>query len=870
MKSSATIILTVLNWLYLQSKIETESCGRMPVEFKNVDNATYIIGGMFPVHYYSSNAKGYLYNNPGLMWIEAMQFALSEINNSTTLLPGVKLGFKIYDSCNTINIAVEAALRLTQGFKDFRSNETCPCGRTMKPAIALVGDAASATTTRVAAVLSASRTTQISYSSTSTDLSAKHLYPSFLRTIPPDNFQAILITDLMRRFKWKYVNVVACDDSYGRVGVNELLPRFKKFNICVAINEVYDVKNDINQTYTNQVIQKLIDEKEATVIVLWCQRPEAVKVLEAAQALKLYHRTWIATEAYGNSSSIYKTHPNVVKGMFGIIPAQLSYQPFENHLKSVTPYQQHGNPWLHEYWTTKKNCSRNGSTYNCEKQDTDLTDLPTNKYVNVIDAVYAIAYGLQNYLNNYKHQTNKAVEADELLEYVKNVTFIGKSNADVSFNHLGDPGDATYSLTNVKYDAVRKTLSHHEVGMWNYKTRNITFTDSNLQFANDSSEVPSSSCAEVCLPGYKGLTFGDRPCCWKCVRCPPMTVQPNYGQLVCTECLNSKLPNKNQTECIQPELQKLKTNDANGILLIFFTVVGYIVILTSTCIFYKNRNTPIVKASNTNLSLLQLFSMLCILTLPALIFNSDATEELCGVRLFYFVCFYTIAVSVTFTKADRLLRIFKASKSGILAKRSIVRGNGVQFVTVLVLTIIALLLCTVIYVPFRPNIEKIVHYVGDEIHVTKYCSGYYDSILFILIGYIAMIALICGVYAFKARKLPETYNEARYTSFAMFTFLLIWMMFVPLYFSTASKINQLSIWCFISFAAVVVIYTTMYLPKLLIILFKPKENTAERFREKLKFRTNIDVNTSHHTTEPTILTDNNKNNRESKYIVNEH
>lgn len=44
-----------------------------------------------------------------------MVFALEEINNSTALLPGVKLGFHIFDCCGQPPWAPQAALSLAGG-----------------------------------------------------------------------------------------------------------------------------------------------------------------------------------------------------------------------------------------------------------------------------------------------------------------------------------------------------------------------------------------------------------------------------------------------------------------------------------------------------------------------------------------------------------------------------------------------------------------------------------------------------------------------------------------------------------------------------------------------------------------------------------
>ena len=806
-----------------QKEIEA-SCTTNLTVYKDIENASYVIGGLFPVHYLSTknNMSSYKYNSLGLTWIEAMTYAVREINKSTKLLRNVTLGYQVYDTCNTISTAIEASLRLTQitqqNLTKSTSNATCSCNESKSSAIAVIGDDNSASSMRVSSLLAGSYTAQISYSSTSTDLSAKQLYPTFLRTIPPDNFQAYLITDLIKHFHWRYVNVIACDDNYGRVGVKALLPALERHNVCVGVFDMYDVISDKYYYLTNQTIQKLIDEKEAKTIILWCQRPEALKILRAAQEMKLYHRTWISTEAYAMASELLTINKNVIQGMFGIIPAQESYQPFEKYLNEQTPNKIRKNPFLNEYWHIKRNCTGIMGNYTCPKENISLLQLPKNKYVNVMNGVYAIAHALHNYLQD--NQNNKAFEFENavLLDYVKNVRFTGKNNIDVSFDTSGNSLGSTYSLVNLQFNNGK--ASQKIVGKWNFRTREIFFNNV-IQFSNNSATTPTSSCRDHCLPGYRGMILGNRPCCWKCVKCTAGTI-----------------PNKNQTKCIHPYILRISLNSPRMTILAALSTTGAIVILLSIIILIHYRTTPIAKALNIRLSILQLMSMFFLTGLPLVCFIGGAMETQCIVQLYYFTFFYSIAISVTLAKADRLLQIFNASKSGILRKRSCIKSNKMQYIKVTGLTTVGTFVITTLYLASPPKIGKTISYTNDiHIKVEYFCKGYYDIILFILLGYIGIIALICGVYAFKARKLPETYNEARYTSFAMFIFLLSWMMFIPIYFSTTSKLGRVIIWCYISQVVNIIIFTLMYLPKLYTIIFKPKENTPDKFREKMRAKT---------------------------------
>lgn len=52
------------------------------------------------------------------MWVSAMLYALDQINNNATILPGVKLGYAIYDSCESVQLSARYALNFMVN-KDF-------------------------------------------------------------------------------------------------------------------------------------------------------------------------------------------------------------------------------------------------------------------------------------------------------------------------------------------------------------------------------------------------------------------------------------------------------------------------------------------------------------------------------------------------------------------------------------------------------------------------------------------------------------------------------------------------------------------------------------------------------------------------------
>ena len=809
----------------------------------------YIIAGIFPVHYYSSRKAAFVFNPVGLTWVEAMLLAIDEINNNTSLLPGIKLGYALYDSCNAADFGLQATLDIIkepsvipsatkkQSYSQSKQlNATeCFCNKTKPSIIAVVGDAASASSTRIASVVGARgvRMPQISYSSTSTVLSNKKYYPSFLRTIPPDDFQAKFIIDILKEFKWTYVSFIASDDAYGRLGVENLLPRLESEGICVAISEVFDTSSKGKEKVA-QIVRRLSHDKRSRVTVLWCQYPQAEVFLKEAEKQRFYDRMWIATETWGSNSLVKNVNQRVVSGLLGIIPTSVVYEPFEKYLLSLSPNNSQYNPWLHLFWEKKMGCKAiDNKTYRCDRDEKpNANGLPRNKFANVMDAVYSVANALHNALfmqNNIRPR----ISPELLLNHLWTVQFVGKANLTVSFNSNGDPGVASYSLTNLQRDG-KGGMDYKIVGGWNSKTRKLKILpNSNIVFANWTSMPPNSTCSENCKPGYYALTFTSKPCCWTCAMCPVNTVQPKAGQKSCGKCAGESVPNAMRTKCVIPIYKYLKFTSAVGITMLVCSLIAVLIVFCFFVVMIRNWNTPLIKAMNRELSTLQLSSMIFIYAMPVL-YMIKPSGFTCGLRPFYFVIFYTISVSVTFTKTDRLLRIFKASVAGRLSKNSRVLNNRIQLLTVAALTILACVVCTIFYFVFQPVLVQKIERNKTGVEMRFSCGNDFKVLFLILLCYIGGISFTCSIFAFRARKLPENYNEARYTSFAMFSFCLAWLFFLPLYFSMETEIDREIVILVISFLSTVARLLILYGPKLIVILFHPEENTVERFRAKLK------------------------------------
>lgn len=81
-----------------------------------------------------------------------MLFAIEEINNSTDILPGVSLGYKIYDACGSIAQGVRVALALANSNEAKFAPSQTPCS---KPAQvqAIMGETSSSPCMAIATVI---------------------------------------------------------------------------------------------------------------------------------------------------------------------------------------------------------------------------------------------------------------------------------------------------------------------------------------------------------------------------------------------------------------------------------------------------------------------------------------------------------------------------------------------------------------------------------------------------------------------------------------------------------------------------------------------------------------------------------------------
>lgn len=287
-------------------------------------------------------------------------------------------------------------------------------------------------------------------------------------------------------------------------------------------------------------------------------------------------------------------------------------------------------------------------------------------------------------------------------------------------------------------------------------------------------------------------------------------------------CADGYISNHERTGCIKVDENFLKWESPLSIVLLVSCFLGLVLVLFIIAVFRKYSTTPVVKASNRDVSLVHLTSHALVFLLP-LLYVGRPTVPACIIRLNVFPVLFTFITAIIFLKTDRIVRIFN-SKSR-LTKRSRLLSNKVQYLLTMILTVIPVL-GTAIYLIQRPI--TVTKEMDDEKY-TIYCQNE-EACQLVQLTYILLLALLCTFEAFHARKLPESFNEGKFICFSMFAFVLMWVGYVPVCIDVTGSAKQFMTCVFIILINFLTV-TPIYLPKIHIILLRPEDNRHEQFRK---------------------------------------
>lgn len=150
----------------------------------------------------------------------------------------------------------------------------------------------------------------------------------------------------------------------------------------------------------------------------------------------------------------------------------------------------------------------------------------------------------------------------------------------------------------------------------------------------------------------------------------------------------------------------------------------------------------------------------------------------CGLRRVGVGLGFAIVYASLLVKTNRIYRIFHSVENADY------RPKFISSLSQLVITgclVSVQLLGSLIWLAVQPP-ETRIDYPTRNTAVLQ-CNTE-DLWFLVSLSYDALLIIICTIYAFKTRTVPENFNEAKFIGFTMYTTCVIWLAFVPLYFGT--------------------------------------------------------------------------------------
>ncbi|NWT88765.1 TS1R3 protein, partial [Lanius ludovicianus] len=793
----------------------------------------FILGGLFPFGKDTVNLTARseptlllcerLFTD-GLIWALGMRFAIDQINNSSSLLPGITLGYDMYDTCFEALVALQPSLLFLTRNGTTGIGVLCNYTEYQPRVTAVIGPHKSDLCLVTAKLFSSFLIPQVSYGASSETLSNTELYPSFYRTVPSDKNLVEAVVLLLNHFGWNWIATIGSDDEYGRGAQALFLSMAGNNNICIAFEGLIpthlaepNAKKQLEDTV------KLINSTKVNVIVLFAFNLPAQALLEHSIRMGLGKKVWIGTEAW-MLSDIIASIPNIqsIGTVLGFVMRTEIVPGFQEYVAELFSSVEQ-----EDFCRESRELSR---LMNAEVLDTQcqqcghvtLGDIWPTLRVTTVQPVHVAVYGVAHALHRALGCTPKAcpkisVRSWQLLQFMNTLPF--------EVNGQSFRFDQSHS-TNTGYKLIfwawrNGTLTYLPVGDYD---QSLSIRKSQIQFHTADQKEPTSECFRRCQPGQFRRIKGFNLCCYDCTDCPENTFWSSTDSTSCSPCPQHQWAPARSTRCHDRSERFLFWDEPLAVALVTLMALSTALCCGTALLFLKHWQTPLVQVSGGGRSLLALLSLV-LLSLSCCLHVGKPSDGLCTVQqLSYALClngcfstFVPKALEITLVTefprcAPRLLRWVTHSRAWLLVAASLLTEG---------------LLC-LCHLQLGPDF-LVADYQSLPSEVLLVCGTKSWAAFALLHGYNSCLAFACFLCTFMVQTPGRRYNMARGITFATLICFVIWIFFIVIFATLRTVLRAVTQICTI-LATTLGILVSYFIPKCYIMVFRPDLNTWDYFQ----------------------------------------
>ncbi|XP_078234878.1 vomeronasal type-2 receptor 26-like [Pogona vitticeps] len=684
-------------------------------------------------------------------------------------------------------------------------------------------------------------------------------FPFLYQMVPNEAQQYRGVVQLLQHFRWTWIGLGAVDDDKGDRFLQTIVPLLSQNSICDAFIirlPKRDYAGDLINSYLeHRSSYNIIYKRKASVIFVYGEPPSFPSLrmllfLTPFLSLPPLDKVWVVTSHWDfESESIQKMWD--MQPFHGSLSFTIhSNQPlgFQEFLQTVKPSWAKGDGFIQDFWQQSFSCSfkmskgEEGNDNLCTGEE-KLETLPGSLFemrmfghsYNIYSAVYAVAHALHAlYGSTSKHWKPgnlpiMNIQPWQVHHFLRNILFNNTAGDTLHFDGNRELV-AGFDITNWLMFP-NGSVGRVKVGRLDPKAppgKELTIDVGQITWHPSFNQVvPVSVCNDNCYPGFhKKKKEGEKFCCYACTPCPGGMISHQKDMDSCAQCPEHEYSSSDQTHCISKTINYLSHQEALGIILSI--LAGFFSLITALLLgmFMKYKNTPIVKANNRSFTYILLISLL-LCSLCSLLFIGHPTKLTCLLRQVMFGIVFSVALSSILAKTITVVLAFIATKPGSAMRKWM--GKRLANSVLLSGFFIQVVICT-IWLWMSPPFPDVDMYSLDK-EVILECNEGSTSMFYSVLGYLGFLASVSFLVAFLARKLPDSFNEAKFITFSMLVFCSVWVSFVPTYLSTKGK-YMVAVEIFSILASSAGLLGCIFFPKCYIIIIRPELNSREQLMRR--------------------------------------